>query len=829
MLTKFYIEIDGVESEIPQVCVKNWDDIKCSYKRSDYSGVTRSFTSQFEFVGEAYNTLMSLYMRDGFNAQAKFSLYTITDTWQWVKQFSCVLDFSTIVWDNNVLKINCVDNNLAALIKANKSIKYEWKVGEEISANGTMIFNRLPMKNSITYEFTGGETDENDGSLKVPPSENDRSYLGVVSDDEILVNGYLNWNEDQTTEADGYMVVAEKDVDIEVNVELTYDRGWRSRYKWDTDSDLNTSMNCRLHVLHPDGTSTFVVQFLIDSNAKKYTGTFESEEALKKAFPITSSQQTPYWAIVNDEVWEVRYYGSIERTYWENTHLDESTYRHYSIAHKATVSLKKSDKLVLYTTSTATVHIYTSSIKFSWMATGNSVSMQCFKPATIANAILRRIGEGSINASVAISDYDARLAKTFIVAAESIRGIPGAKIYTSFNEFVDWMATVFGYTYYLGDETKSGLKYHQQALGGVNGTPYGIDDTPWMNVYSKPPTAEQIYYCSWCGVFAAHADGGKYHRYFPGWENYNHQSYLKARMDTVFTIKRHDGEKYVNKNYYFVSDPSTIVNYTPVEYEGDLADIDKPMQKVYFVHRSEIFNPNANVKHIKHVRDVQYTVESSTIYASVNIGYEKKDYETVNGRDEFNFNNTYTTGCSVTDKKLSLLSKYRADSYGFEFAAQKQGADTTDTTSDNDVFFAYCKRLEDGTIVPDNSITIENAISASVFNGVFSPMACVQANAGYIGMQSANLHLKFASSDGNSEVVVDGIGISSDIDLSTPLITSGVVEFSTDDVDEPASFDDIVEFESNGVVYRGFVLEAKFRYGKVEAADYKLIVKEIEI
>ena len=134
MLTKFYIEIDGVESEIPQVCVKNWDDIKCSYKRSDYSGVTRSFTSQFEFVGDAYYTLMSLYMRDGFNAQAKFSLYTITDTWQWVKQFSCVLDFSTIVWDNNTLKINCVDNNLAALIKANKGTNTSGRLLMRLSA-----------------------------------------------------------------------------------------------------------------------------------------------------------------------------------------------------------------------------------------------------------------------------------------------------------------------------------------------------------------------------------------------------------------------------------------------------------------------------------------------------------------------------------------------------------------------------------------------------------------------------------------------------------------------------------------------------------------------
>lgn len=828
MLTKFYIEIDGVESEIPQVCVKNWDDIKCSYKRSDYSGVTRSFTSQFEFVGGAYDTLLSLYLRDGFNAQAKFSLYTITDTWQWSRQFSCMLDFSTVIWDNNTLKINCIDNNLAALIKANKGTKYEWKVVDEIIGDGTMTFNRLPMKNSITYEFTGGETDENDGSLKVPPSENNRSYLGIVSDEEVLVNGSLLWNDDQTTEEDGFMVSAYKDIDIDVDFSVVYDQSWREGYVL---GDYKV-MNCYLKVVHADGSMSLIAEIDVWNKEKTFAGTYDSKEALNAAYPnekIYNQSPQPYWALINDEVWEVHYYGSQERTYWENTHLDESTYRHITKTQNKTVSLKKNDKIVLFTESTETVHIYSSSIKFSWMATANPVSMHCFKPVTIANAIVKRICDGHINTSVVISDYDARLAKTYIVAAESIRGIPGAKIYTSFNEFVDWMATVFGYTYYLGDETKSNLKYHQQALGGVVGTPYGIDETPWLTVYGTPPTEQQIYYYLFSGKFVAHADGGKYYCNFPGCENYNNQDNGLARMDTVFTIKRHDGEKYVYKNYYFISDPKTIIQYNPVEYVGELEDIKNPFQKMYFVHRSEIFNPNANAKHINHVRDVQYSIESSTIYSTVNIGYEKKDYETVNGRDEFNFNNTYTTGCSVSDKKLSLLSKYRADSYGFEFAAQKQGADTTDTTSDNDVFFAYCKRLTDGTLVPDNSMIIKNAISDSVFNGVFSPMACVRANAGYIGMQSDNLLLQFASSDGNSEIIVDGIAMSSDLNLSKPLITSGVVEFSTDDVDEPASFNDIIEFESNGVLYRGFVLEAKFRYGKVEAADYKLIVKDIEL
>lgn len=57
MLTKYEIEIDGIKHEIDTSCIKNWGDVLCAYKRAYYSGVTRSFTSQFEFVNEAYDML----------------------------------------------------------------------------------------------------------------------------------------------------------------------------------------------------------------------------------------------------------------------------------------------------------------------------------------------------------------------------------------------------------------------------------------------------------------------------------------------------------------------------------------------------------------------------------------------------------------------------------------------------------------------------------------------------------------------------------------------------------------------------------------------------
>ena len=70
--------------------------------------------------------------------------------------------------------------------------------------------------------------------------------------------------------------------------------------------------------------------------------------------------------------------------------------------------------------------------------------------------------------------------------------------------------------------------------------------------------------------------------------------------------------------------------------------------------------------------------------------------------------------------------------------------------------------------------------------------------------------------------------LSSDVVVDTPLMTCGTVEFTTDDTDDPEVFDSLVEIVDNGVVYRGFVDEATFKYAKNEAVKYKLLIKDIE-
>ena len=77
---------------------------------------------------------------------------------------------------------------------------------------------------------------------------------------------------------------------------------------------------------------------------------------------------------------------------------------------------------------------------------------------------------------------------------------------------------------------------------------------------------------------------------------------------------------------------------------------------VVFKHRDEVFG-STNLKTIHSISEPEYSVDSSRIYSEIEIGYEKQDYDLGNnGNDEFNFSTTYTTGVTLNNSKLSLIS-----------------------------------------------------------------------------------------------------------------------------------------------------------------------------
>lgn len=247
-------------------------------------------------------------------------------------------------------------------------------------------------------------------------------------------------------------------------------------------------------------------------------------------------------------------------------------------------------------------------------------------------------------------------------------------------------------------------------------------------------------------------------------------------------------------------------------------------KSVSFVHRDSLFT-DKTIKVLEDVTDFEFSVDSGKIYSRVNVGYDKVDYESVNGKDEFRFTQQYTTGLNLTDASLDLTSPYRADAYGMEFLAAKRGEDTTDSDSDNDVFMVGVT-LSGGVYMLDRSTDIKGVINPStIFNGMYAHDSMIAANEGYLG--SFSDLLEFASSDGNSGVSINGVQLNSDVDISERLFTVGVMSVTTGDTDIPSDLSGVVEFEMSGKVYKGYVSEITLNIGRAESVTYELIVKSV--
>lgn len=691
MLTKYKLKIGAKEYELQDADLKNWGDIKCAYKRAEYGGVVRSFTSKFEFVNNAYRLLLEEFDNKGFAAQATFYLYTADNNWVYKLAYQCDLDFSTLQYTDYVLSINAIDNSVESVIKANKSTKYEFVIGEDVAVNGSQyLFDRLKMIETVTYEITDGET-QDDGSLfgDYNPANGGRIYMGTVGS-EICIGGLISPNEDQEY-GNGYMLKALKAVDVtlDYSIATSIERGCAQ-----LDLMVNDQVAQKLH----DPTQKSAPWIWVDAiSIDEVMAYIRRDPQLSNQWDTESLDGR--WMTIAGIVWVVRHDAVLGGNEWVNTGKTKEEYVSDISEGQVILHLKADDIVWLRYTSDKSefFSIMKSSLKFSWQSRGDAVSIDCVSPAELLEAILGKMG---VSYDCEISQYDARLANTLLLAAESIRAIPGAKMYASFNDICNWLETVFGYVYVIDDE-----------LGIVE-----------------------------------------------------------------------------------------------------------------FKHRKEIFSATAPVIEIDDAKDFEYKTENSVLYSSITIGYDKKDYDSVNGRDEFNFSTTYTTGYN-NGKKLELKSPFRADSYGIEFLAEKRSQQTTDNSSDKDVFFVT-GIFSNGCYKPNRTPVIQNSITGSLLNGEFSPMRCAFVNQEYISLMATSMELAFASTEGNGAIVIDGNGMSDDQPLEDcEMLTAGELTFSCSDITMPDDRNSLIRVKSADYVYEGFIRQATFNIARPEAVDYTIMIK----
>ena len=614
MLTKYILTIGSTEYEIPDECLKNWDEIAFSLKRTDYSGVMRSFSTEFVFVGEIKDLLWQAYLADGFKASASVAVYTITDRHEWVEKFSSPLDFSTIEISDEALTINALDNALASQLKAKKSQKYEYSVGDFSTTSVNVA--RMELANYAGWSFPVSST----------PYVAPDTYMTALLNErtsQIISNEYIEpcdeiWNYDGP---DNRFFATVKKSGLNASLKLTgYVRCRLCPYMKETLDAM------KAEALRRFGSYGHITN--------EYNGIFGIVGM------VSDYGSTSYWQ--QNTVYE------FQNGSWINKGTPEDYYQDRNISDGirgynglATIPLPEGNNgaVLCLKLSGGGFYMQYASMTLNWSdPVRTTLTCRGISPLELITKVVRSITDEQTVVSIAEDDAGL-IAKTLLIAGEDLRQINDAKIYTTFGNFVDWMEAVFGYTYRM------------------------VGDT------------------------------------------------------------------------------------------------------LEFVHRSAVFEANV-VKTIENYRDVSYAVVDDLIYSQVEAGYPKKEYGEIDGRLETNFTNYYTTGYTLTDKKLSLQSKYRADRYGVEFTARKSESDTKDDKADEDVFFIR--------FVTNSSSGVNNYQPS--YQSAFAPSVCVDNNKAFIAAlgNGDEVTLTMTSSDGNN-------GLSNiTIPADTALFTAGELEFTTE-------------------------------------------------
>ena len=640
--------------------LKNWDDFELSHKRPNYDGVVRSYSTSFEFVNNAFILLKKEYRSRYMEASASVIFSLRNNNWEYDEVFRCALDFSTYSEDGYVVSINAIDNTLSAIIKAKKSIQYEYPLVDLYTRN--LKYDGLKFQYEAKY-VSGGSSVEDDDELQYI------QYHGQIVDGGPAAISFPLYKLDNSElpKLDSPLVFTDEPFSSDGSV--------RTFAEALSDIDIIINLSFSFYIVDDTNKGTTYAQIVLF--VKRANGTLE-----QKMRTQNTEGNTP-------------------------TVVDESI----------NISLHTGDMigmdLLLYNTATPITMTWTTYLRNFSMAVNfksqiKPVNIDVVSPIELLNKLLASMSETTDTYYGIIDDYDPRmsldrLSTVYIMAAESARGLPKAKLYTSYKKYCDWMEAEFG--------------------------------------------------------------------------------------------------------------------YVPV-ISGN---------EVTFIHRDKLFTDTVVKELGKKINDYELSVNDGLIYSSVKVGYDKQDYDSINGRDEFRFTNEFSTGLKLLDNTLSLISPYRADAYGIEFLVQKRGEDTTDSNSDNDVFFVSCD--QDGVNLklyrPYSTAQLSGLLSPeTMFNIQYSPRFMLEANKKYIG--ACIRLLKFASSDGNSDVSIDGVRETDDLLIPERLFTVGEVSIKTSDIDVPSDLTGLVRFTNQSETITGYIKNLSLNIAKEKGSTYTLIVRDIK-
>lgn len=220
--------------------------------------------------------------------------------------------------------------------------------------------------------------------------------------------------------------------------------------------------------------------------------------------------------------------------------------------------------------------------------------------------------------------------------------------------------------------------------------------------------------------------------------------------------------------------------------------------RVRIEHLSYFYNRNTTIKLPMQVKNVKRSISKEHFFSGLEIGYSKGgEYEEAFGLDEYNAKSNFISCITKVNNQKSLVSKYRADMYGAEFARRKPEElfDNEDTTYDQDIFLfdlkpinssSYNQRMwqDDFEVEPTGVYSPETATNLRL-----SPANCLMRNSWYLhsGLQKyPEQFLRFGSSTGNSKLKTK--------QPNKPYLTENE-DIQNNQLNRPRFVPEIIEFE----------------------------------
>lgn len=190
---------------------------------------------------------------------------------------------------------------------------------------------------------------------------------------------------------------------------------------------------------------------------------------------------------------------------------------------------------------------------------------------------------------------------------------------------------------------------------------------------------------------------------------------------------------------------------------------------VLIIENKKYFFKDDVVMELGEVSELEVVVADDLVFNTIKVGYPNQDYDAVNGKDEPNVTQNYTTPHTRIVKELDLVSPFRSDPTGIELLRiNLDGKNTTDNSSDNDTFFLNVKK--GGTYVyysgnvsynenGANTITIPQEFlgnSGSItINGTLNSGAFTVTNISYLMVGFTIITVAETLADGTENAVIN--------------------------------------------------------------------------